>query len=723
MHDRTFGVKRIVVCVVIIISWTRLSAQDEKKFEKKTLMQNLIPNANLNIGEGYGVVPYIYLKDPVWYFRTDGNAELRLLDLPFKTSFSYTGISSNAKNSNYFKISFDFASYKRERIQKYQQKLASLDSELLQLSDLRQKTLIRKNAIDYSLSHLDSSTNQSQLYHNTADLSTDSTEAWKKPSLTSWNFALVDTTKISQSKNDSITDTNSISKSANHSIDNRAVELDSLKRVQFQLSDSLERLDKRRKELIRIKNDYLKVDSLGNTKYRVNKMSIVEALKKFEVGRCNPNYSTYLISNVSLNGIVFETMFGTGYLAGAIGKISKNFQVDRNASEKNPIRFDRIFDFVNFNSVKESNKVVSLKGGYGEKEVNHLYIGGLYGRGLLGRSFLPSDLNTSPKPVQNVVIEVDGKINLSKQVAFESVLSRSYLMEEEAQLSENSNRDRHISDYCAAHSRISFIADKIRLSSAGIIKWTGPNFKSMGLGYSNNDQISYELRTDKKFGKKLSLNNNLKKYSTNVSNISTVGLKALSFGGALNYRFTSSIQFHGNYQFTSINSYSEDLLISKSNLALVSFGATANKRILGRVVIADVSYSNNNSKQSSALSLYQIYSLNLSSAVSKKINLTASIVVSEQDFNPGTSHHLENYLAGGNIQLVSWCKLFLSGKISVSEIKTETGASCKFLFSLLKNMDAVLSAEKYLSNQTLDINENVIRRYPYNLFLQIRYHW
>jgi hypothetical protein len=696
---------RLLKLVVVGLSSLLLGVFHNQSYAQNIKPDHSMPpisNVNVFVSEGYGVVPYIYQSSIGYYFKTEGSADLKAFDLPLNIRYSFSDINRNSSISNYINVSFDIKKYKEQKIERIKAKKDSLVSQIASLDEKRQKLLKQQLATDYALKN----PNLKSFFPDTlrSDISSP---------------IISDSIKNTTTGNPLSIYRDSLNGFTTNKIDPKSAlsNRDSLNRVKNEIEESIALIEKKKAQLEKA-GGIINYDTSGYITNRLNKPDLLSSIQKFEIGRSNPNYSQFLIANTSLKGISFEAQANNVYLAGGVGKVVTNYSYNRNLQPSNPFAFKNIYDFININDVEESNKVISLKGGIGRKNETHIYFGGLYGKGKAVNTAnqvtgVNSDLD------RNIVWEADGRLNVSKAISIESAYAWSRI--ENDFTSGNSIKQPAQNLRSAASGRINFSIQKYKLKGNGSVKYTGPFFRSLGLGFLSSDQIIYELRATKAINRKFKVSGYYRDTKNNLSGLAGVTIRTVSYQLGGDYRLFKNWQLHGDYMPTKIYTNSLNEHSDNSN-TVYNVGLNGMYTIVKQNISSGLNYNHTITNFNNITSIFETFNLNFGANISKDINVNLNVnylrQTSQAEVLPDTKS-LE-LGATGNIK----SRIKLSGALRINEMygNPEYGGSAKLTYMLSRFINISGIAERNTLSQSVDLNSGPISQYPYNFQIQLHLH-
>ena len=473
-------------------------------------------HGSISAGYDYGFIPYISNGTvPAGCFRTEGNMSFQLLSLPFNANFFYSDIKNSIGLNNYFRVVYDETAFRQDVYNK-----ASAQKEEIknQISSLYSEKQLTEQKL-YYLKSLPAIDNNYNLPKNVPpDILANKFNIPQSPNLKHDDKLNGTLNKYGDSLQSKIQDTSILSSVKNNHQDylsrmkSRKQKADSIHTEIKKYETQINEYETKIKELNTTMENLKDPGNLlkKHSQYLSKTENIFSGVKKLEIGMCYPNYSTFLVSGIAIKGINVEYQKNDFYFAFTHGKTVNNLLLTSNAVQNHLFNMQNLYNFFDFNYVKDSRRITAIKFGYGKKEGNHLYFGLLYGIGLQSY-ILNTTLTTSSSaaisfPDRNFVSEIDGKYLVSKNSTFDLVYGRSalqtssqYFANEESgfnslMFSKQSN---------AAMGKYSLLVAKTKTKLSAMGRWVDPFFKSYGVGFMRSDNFRCELKAEQPLGKKV----------------------------------------------------------------------------------------------------------------------------------------------------------------------------------------------------------------------------
>lgn len=523
-------------------------------FLKKQLV-SMVPKGNVSFGYEYGVLPLVASGNyPTGGFKTEGKISFALLNMPLELTYYYTSLKNVVGLTNYFRLSYDASRYKEMVSRKI-----NVKNELnqLQLKDLQlqQQQLLQK--IEYL---------------NTLQQSA-SNELSKLDSLKKKTVSLVDKDKINDSLSLPKIDTSGLFpafKTTNllRKLPPASVKNDGLRNkydYSKQKVDSItNELNKYKADYYKVKNEIVKVqrkiDQAKNvqnnsntlTDIRLSKIQqFVSHIKKFEIGLCNPSYSTFLINNTPLKGVNIEYAQNNSFFAFTYGTTVSNLMYNPNTIQGAIQGAKNLFNYFDYGNTAVGRKIISAKGGIGSKEGSHFFVGILIGRGNSDYLQPITDVSSSPFTKQcNAVMEFDAKYKFSKQLSLDVILGKSSVQDEDLTIEQlGKAMNQMLSNYrsYALLSKINYDVKKTSTKLSFTTRWVDPYFNSFGIGFIRSDNLQYEIKAEQPITSKIKYSVSYKHQEDNLLQLLSYKNTFNSINNSLNIKFTKQLSVRLNY--------------------------------------------------------------------------------------------------------------------------------------------------------------------------------
>lgn len=656
----------------------------------------------------YGAIPY-YLADnhfPASLFKSTGDCKLRVNKIPVKIEYFYSNPKYISGLNNYFTIKFDVEEYKKltnnqelETARKMRSKMDSINKEKYKIkqqinfAELANQRRLR-NFNEYRTFQVP--TNNFSKYDTLSQFNTDTLKSSVTNSINSTKYELP-----SNSPGYSMPDTNT-------------AKIKELKTKYDQLEKTSEDLQRK---IDYIEYPELKSKSNKNPNFPSNKFAnAMTGIKKFEIGMCYPNYSTFMINQMALQGANIKYELNKFFINASYGKTVSNYSV-QNSQNQVIQQIQQMSNIFDWNKNPTEKKIGATKIGFGNENKNYFGTGILFGKGLV---------NTSSTDIKkNLVIEFDGRFAY-KFIVAEGAYAKSYIFDiykppvqsESSAAVPQSKWSRTFQ--VKLYGTIPKLLTKISLSNRTI----EPYFKSYGVGFMRSDVIRYESKLEQPFGKfvKVGFNyrqdqDNIKKlhdYQTVLQNytyIAKIKLFKKKLDIILNY---SNI----NQQTANLLSKENILVNTKIKTAIISY-LIKRKELISTNTLMMNAYIINNLNSSSTFKNYTFNSFNSH----KKLQVSflnaynQTTFVDSLSFTNAINNGIEiGYQFSDNIKVLVGGKhaYQLSSKIS------QFGYSTTIYVALHKLLSIELKAEKLVIGDYINtLNYSSVKKFPYYGYIKL----
>lgn len=694
---------------------------------KKKLIKKLIPKTygNISVGYDYGVIPFASNANyPMGYFKTQGNVGVSVLGIPILASYYYSDLKNVSGLNNSFRVSFDKAKYDEMLRNKGLSKVENEEKELSALSTLKQTILQKLAFLDIYKNGLPSESSLTgqlpKFKNNYNKLEADSLT---KP-------AFSDST-IKKSVADSLSKIISIKKAAYS---------DSINQITSQLAkhDSvLGKMDEFRSQIKKIDEKINTINKkltffkspqnlLENNPHLTKLQSILSGIKKFDVGLCYPNYSTFLVSGSSLKGIniEWEKKF---YFAFTYGKTINTILTTNNLIQNQLQTGRNLYNFFDFNNVKDSRKITAIKFGYGKKETTHFYAGFLYGLGL------PSYISATPQTTleKNLVLELDGRIAFNKNNTLDLIYGKSALYQKGIAVStDNSGSQFPFSKYRSNAGLLRYTSEikktKTKITATG--KIVDPFFNSYGVGFMRSDNLRYELKVEQEITNKIKFSGSYRKDRDNLLNTFSYTTNLQTIAANLTVKI--------NKRFTAKLSYMPVI----QNIASKDSGLQ-NTHNINNISTAVITYAPKLKKISTFFNaVYSYYQL--SGTGGKNNNFQNYNINNTTIFNPQFKANFAfNYFSNNDSDSLNNSTTLVSGDVSYATkknttltlgvkyaynniVKNQTGGLLKINIPIVNQFHFEAYAEKLVLGDFYNsYNLSEIKKFPFYCYAKIIFNW
>ncbi len=448
----------------------------------------------------YGTVPY-YLENfssPASAFKSQGDVKFSVKSIPLMLNYFYANPAGLFGVQNYYTLRFDKEAFEQnirnECLNKktvYQEKLKGVQ-KLKQ--EYGQKLAFCESMQNYTNTALPATPNlkvdSSMLKTNVPDINMPDTVGLTNHPTMSKKDSL-------KYKEDAYLD----SLLANFNADNNLQQIKEYK----EKIEMYEELSKDYEQAIKLL-DSNQLDGMVNP-YVSKAKNFLGHIKNLEIGMCYPNYSSFLINNLTLKGINVGYETKNYFVNATYGKTINNFLIPRT---NNPIinTFQNYSNFFDFNRTQDTRKILAGKIGIGDVGRSYLAFGALYG---VGNQSYYQPTNTKEK---NFVYEVDGKITY-KGYALYGSFAKSFLRSENSNEEQNVlSRQRNNGLQLRFTGSIPYLKTKFSLG----YRLVDPFFKSYGAGFLRTDNIRYEVKLDQNITSKFKVGVNYRHDQDNILN-------------------------------------------------------------------------------------------------------------------------------------------------------------------------------------------------------------
>ncbi|MBI3518112.1 MAG: hypothetical protein HY062_01975 [Bacteroidetes bacterium] len=497
------------------------NAGKDSSSNKNSLLKKLktvFPTGNISLGYDYGFLPYtINMPTPASAIKTEGRLGLDLFNIPLDVTFFYSTQKNLIGLNNYFRISYNADRYKDKLSNKLTGNLDSYKNQLGDLNSQKQQLMQKMAYTDYL-----SSISPDKWPIDTTTINKPDVKALQLPKLK------IDTTKTKLNTNNP--DSSFLNKYANKK--------DTLKNNQYyskadsiaqkaiyykNKSDSVMKLYDTYKSKYDLLNDSTKktqakineLETLTNSGYApylsklpyFNKIqNFLSGIKKFDLGLCYPNYSTFLANNIPVRGINVEYQINNRFFGFTYGTTVSTLLYNNKNIDGFLQNVRNSYNYFDINNLSAGRKILSLKFGVGTKENNHFFVGFLLGKGL--NSYLnPTSTDITSKPKEsNLVIEADIRQKLLKNTFLDIALGKSSLQESDLNMEVIRTAAKEIFSNFRSYAFLVKLSTKIPVTKSNLtlsVRWVDPFFKSFGIGFIRSDNMRYEVKLDQPLSKVL----------------------------------------------------------------------------------------------------------------------------------------------------------------------------------------------------------------------------
>lgn len=471
-------------------------------FLKKQL-KSIQPHGSISAGYEYGVLPFVSGNNvPSGGFKTEGNVSFSLMNIPLELTYYYTNIKNIIGLNNYFRISYDADRYKEQLSQKLSAKELVSKEQLGKLQLQQQQTAQKLEYLKFLEQHPDYKIPLTDTIKNPFNPNSVSLDSIQNLINVPNQTNNIDTSVISNYAyhiTDSLKNSNDYFKKKD-SISNEAAKY----KVKYDsINDAINTI---KQQMEQIKNFQGTSNTLTNP-YLSKTQQFLSNIKKFEIGLCHPNYSTFLANNIPIQGINVEYAKNNNFLAFTYGTTVNNLLYN-NTLQGSIQNVRNLYNYFDFGNLSAGRKIFSLKGGMGAKDDSHLYVGILLGKGKTNYLQLnPLESQPVNSSIQsNVVFELDARYKISEQLNIDFIIGKSSVKEEDLSMEQIKKSINEIfSNYrsYAMLTRINTGIKKTKTKLTFTTRWVDPYFKSFGIGFLRSDNLRFEIKAEQPITNKI----------------------------------------------------------------------------------------------------------------------------------------------------------------------------------------------------------------------------
>ncbi|MCW3071312.1 MAG: hypothetical protein JWO44_1202 [Bacteroidetes bacterium] len=538
------------------------------------------PHGSISAGYEYGVLPFVADGNfPSGGYKTEGRVSFLLMSVPLELMYYYTSIKNVVGLNNYFRISYDADRYKEQLSEKLSARSKAAKDKVSGLQ-LQQQRIMQK--MEY-LKFLEK-------YPDYRPPSTDSLR--QAPG--SGSMSIPDSSQIpAASIPGSAPDSSAIPKVPGYTYsgdqNNRyAGKKDS---IAAEISRYQAQYDSVSTEIRGLQQQMAQIENLQNNRsipanpYLSKLQNILSTVKKFEIGLCHPDYSTFLVNNIPLQGINIEFARNDNFLALTYGTTINNLLFNPNTLQGSIQGARNLYNYFDFGNIEAGRKIVSVKGGLGGRDETHLYAGFLLAKGRTDYLHLsgPDHLLHGPEKESNLVVELDAKYRFNPQLSIDLVFGKSSVKEEDLSMEQVRKCVNELfSAYrsYAVLSRMNLALPGTKTKLTFTVRWVDPYFKSFGLGFLRSDNLRYEAKAEQVLSKKVKYTLAYRREEDNLLKLYDYKNVLQSISNTLNIKFNRSLNVRLIYTplFRELRS-GADVLKDRNTIstAVVSYTPRAKK--------------------------------------------------------------------------------------------------------------------------------------------------
>jgi hypothetical protein len=523
-------------------------------FQKLT--QKVSSGGTISYGYDYGVIPFTTNTTmPLGFNKTEGNFKIESLGLPLDVSFYYSDLKAVSGLRNYYRISYDANKYKENAKQKASSQLetekAKLGTLYKERQDLEKKLYYLKSMPEPS----EFEKGNGKYFDYAAMLKGPSLPAdtLKKPNLP--NPAFRDSLAAAEKKDGSLAGPEK--KEADSLLALKEHYQKSYDSIQEKVSQCQRLLDKCEWNILfsqkLIKDLEHSTEQMGkeNIPHLGKVQNTLLLVKKLEIGLCYPNNSTFLISGSAIRGLNLEMENANFFFSFSHGTTLNNLLYTNNLVQNSLSGMQNLYNFFDFNNVKDNRRVTAVKFGPGTKEGTHIHIGMLYGFG--STSYL-SDLYPSiPLGFQfekNYVLELDGRLAFTPNTALDLVYGKSTTLQSSAATGDMQKGINGLLDPQRSNAALARFTTLIRRTKTKITlttRWIDPFFKSYGIGFMRPDNFRYEFKAEQVISPRIKLTGLFRKEQDNLLALYNYTTNLTTIGATISYKLNRYLNLKAGY--------------------------------------------------------------------------------------------------------------------------------------------------------------------------------
>ncbi|MDF2450519.1 MAG: hypothetical protein K0S26_23 [Bacteroidota bacterium] len=503
----------------------------------KARLKSVQPHGSISIGYEYGVLPFVSGDNyPSGGFKSEGNVSFLLMRLPLELTYYYTNVKNVIGLNNYFRLSYDADRYKDQLSQNLSTKELGSKEQLGKLLSEQQKTA---QNIEYL-----------KFLNQNPDYKLPSADSLSKPNKSPSPFDSIEpTTDIPVNK--SLPDTGVISGYSSHytdSVKNSTGYLEKKDSIANEVARYQTKYDSISDAIYSVKQQLEQIKDLQNNATGINnpyltkQQQFLSNIKKFEIGLCYPNYSTFLASNIPIQGINIEYSKNNNFLAFTYGT-TINSLMNTNTLQGTIQNTRNLYNYFDFGNLSGGRKILSLKGGFGSKENTHLYGGFLLGKGK--SNYLQTNSlefnSVSSTTESNLVLELDARYRFSEQLSVDFVVGKSSVKEEDFSMEQIRKSVNEIFSGYRSYAMMTRINAGIKKSKTKLTfstRWVDPFFKSYGIGFLRSDNLRFEIKAEQPITNKIKYTVAYRREEDNLLRLYNYKNTLQTLSNTLNFKIT-----------------------------------------------------------------------------------------------------------------------------------------------------------------------------------------
>ncbi len=552
---------------------------------KRSVIKNfkkVIPLGTISVGYDYGFLPYtVNMPSPAQAFKTEGQIGLNLLNIPIDITYFYSSQKNLIGLNNYFRISYNADRYKdnlnnklTENTDRYKNQLGDLNAQKQQLMQKMAYTdylsSISPNVwpVDTTLFKNKTKPIGSTTFSNQITKPDSINYNYQKPdsSLYANQYAIQDSSKSNPHSNkaDSV---QQITKIYKHRSDSVRELYDGFKNQYDLLNDSIKKTQNKINQLESLSNSSNSA-YLNRIPYFNKIQNFLSGVKRFEIGLCYPNNSTFLANNVPVRGLNFEYGKNNKYFALVYGTTVSTVLYNNRNIDGFLQNVRNSYNYFDFNNVNTGRKILSAKFGVGSKEGNHFFVGFLVGKGQSNYMPLITEGISFNSKESNVVLEADIRYKISKGTAFDLIIGKSSLRSDDLNYETIKSSMNEIFSNYRSNAVLIKLSTKIIPTNSSLtlsFRYVDPFFKSFGTGFIRSDNMRYEVKLDQPISKKLKYTGMFRYEEDNLLQIMNYKNQFYSFNNTLSLKVKRGLMLRASYTPLFRNLNSDSYVIKNKN--------------------------------------------------------------------------------------------------------------------------------------------------------------
>jgi len=515
------------------------------------IKKNVKTSGNISVGYDYGIVPFTTSTTmPLGFYKAEGNAMVEVKKIPFDVMFYYSDLQSISGLRNYFRISFDEKRFRENMLNKAS---GQVEQEKAKLGNLYKERQDLEKKLDYLKSMPDPAD-----YEQGIGKSFDVSGIVKVPLVPKEPVSVPKDTLSGNKGGAGMDSIARLKAKEKHDADSAAAftkeyarKYDSIQRVigKFQkMLDDIEWKIAYAKRTVHALENTDQLASKEASPYLGKFNSTMMSVKKLEIGLSYPNYSTFLVSGATVRGVNLEAEKEGFFIGFTYGKTLSNLLYTNNLVQNSLSNMQNLYNFFDFTNVNDSRRIMAIKMGPGKKEGTHLHFGVLYGVG--STSYIPEAIPPALNYEKNYVIEVDGKIVITKSNVLDLVYGKSSILQSSSMTGDlqkglNSVFDPTRSNAALVRFTSTIARTKTKLTLTG--RYVDPFFTSYGIGFMRSDNFRYEVKAEQTITKKIKLTTLFRKEQDNLLSLYNYTTRLTTIGANLSIKLSRVLTIRAGY--------------------------------------------------------------------------------------------------------------------------------------------------------------------------------